>query len=176
MGGLDVLFVCTGNICRSPIAERLARVDASVLGLTNFTSSSAGTRAMIGSPIHPEAALVLEGLGGESAGFAARQVTSKLARNAGLILTMERVHRDVVLELAPNKLNHTFTLREVSLMVTEFGVRHVSELPGARGNLQAGWGLDISDPIGRSPDVFAAVGQEIAECVLQAIKLCQRSA
>ena len=56
---MHVLFVCTGNICRSPTAERLAVAYAARHGIADFTSSSAGTHAVIGHPIHPDAAAVL---------------------------------------------------------------------------------------------------------------------
>ena len=52
--------VCTGNICRSPTAERLAAAYAVQNGNPDITASSAGTRAVIGHPIHPDAAVVLE--------------------------------------------------------------------------------------------------------------------
>jgi protein-tyrosine phosphatase len=62
---LHILFVCTGNICRSPSAERLATA-------AGASASSAGTRAVIGHPMHPESARVLRDLGGDPDGFVAR--------------------------------------------------------------------------------------------------------
>src|SRR3954468_20311151 len=70
---LHVLFVCTGNICRSPTAERLALAYSAGSNFENFTASSAGTRAVTGHPIEPVAACVLEKLGGDASDFAARR-------------------------------------------------------------------------------------------------------
>ena len=147
---MHILFVCTGNICRSPTAERLA---AAVPGLR---ASSAGTRAVIGHPVHPEAARVLRDLGGDPAGFAARQLSPKIAGGADLILTMTRAHRDAVLEMAPRQLRRTFTLAEAAAL-TEFGPAEVADLAGLRPHLPAGVDLDVADPIGQSPAVFDRV-------------------
>ena len=63
---------------------------------------------------YAEAAPVLKRLGGDPSGFAARQLTPKIAADADLILTMTRVHREVVLEAVPRQLHKTFTLSEAA--------------------------------------------------------------
>ena len=83
---MHIMFVCTGNICRSPTAERLAASYVAEHGIPDLTTSSAGTRAMIGHPIHRDAAVVLEKLRGDSSSFAARQLTSKIASTAGTVV------------------------------------------------------------------------------------------
>lgn len=165
---MHILFVCTGNICRSPTAERLA---AAVPGLR---ASSAGTRAVIGHPVHPEAARVLRDLGGDPAGFAARQLSPKIAGGADLILTMTRAHRDAVLEMAPRQLRRTFTLAEAAALTTEFGPAEVADLAALRPHLRAGLDLDVADPIGQSPEVFDRVGAQIAELVRPVAEFCRR--
>ena len=55
-----------------------------------FTASSAGTRALVGHPIHPESVRVIERLGGDASNFSARRLTTKIASGADLILTMTR--------------------------------------------------------------------------------------
>jgi protein-tyrosine phosphatase len=72
---------------------------------------------VVGYPVQPNAALVLEKLGGDASGFAARQLTSRIASDADLVLTMTRAHRDAVLELAPHRLHRTFTLREAARLI-----------------------------------------------------------
>ena len=111
---MHIVFVCTGNICRSPTAERLAIAYAGEHGIPDFTASSAGTRAVIGRPIHKDAAVVLEKLRGDASSFAARQLTYKVASSADLIVTMTRDHRDIVLEAAPRQIQRTFTLTEAA--------------------------------------------------------------
>jgi protein-tyrosine-phosphatase len=87
---MHILFDCTGNICRSPTAERLAATYAAHSGIPNFTASSAGTRAVIGHPIHSDAAAVLEKLGADVSDFSASQLKSEIAAAADLIITMTR--------------------------------------------------------------------------------------
>lgn len=172
---LNLLFVCTGNICRSPTAERLAVSRAARLQIPNFRASSAGTRAIIGHPIHAESALVLEKLGGDTSDFAARQLTPKLASRADLVLTMTSAHRDGVLEIAPNKLHMTFTLSEAARLVSECDAQTVPDLAVLRPQLARHESPDIVDPIGQDPQVFAMVGTQIADLLAPILELCARS-
>lgn len=162
-GILHALFVCTGNICRSPTAERLAMALSARLGIENFSASSAGTRAVTAHPIHHEAALVLERLGGDPSDFAARQFMPRMAEEADIILAMTRHHRDTVLSLAPGVFRKTFTLRESSRLVSEFKAESIRDLADLRSYIGAGSVSDIPDPIGREPKVFEAVGSQIAD-------------
>lgn len=170
---MQVLFVCTGNICRSPIAERLATSRGERIGPSGFSASSAGTHAVIGHPIHPEAAVVLQALGGDPIAFTARQLTAKIASSADLILTMTRAHRNAVLELAPHRLQRTFTLTEASRLISEHGARTVTDLAARRSLLAADETLDIPDPIGQSPEVFAEIGERIAHLLPPIFDICQ---
>lgn len=172
---MHILFVCTGNICRSPTAERLAVAYATAFGIPNFTSSSAGTRAVIGHALHQDAAPVLAELGGDASNFTARQLTPKIASSADLVLTMTRAHSDYVLELAPQQLYKTFTLSEAARLVTECGAQRVTDLGGLRPHLVAHEVADIIDPIGQSSDVFKAVGAQIAALIRPILRLCQRT-
>lgn len=170
---MRVLFVCTGNVCRSPTAERLLVALGAANGLPRIEAFSAGTRAVIGHPIHPEAAAVLERLGGDPSDFAARQLTGRIAAPADLILTMTRAHRDAALELAPHRLHRTFTLAEASRLISEHGARTVADLADRRSLLTSDETLDIPDPIGQSPDVFAAIGEQIAHQLPPMFEVCQ---
>lgn len=171
---LHVLFVCTGNICRSPTAERLAAALGAELGIPDFTASSAGTRAVIGYPMHPDAARVLADLGGDPSDFAARQLTAKIASGADLVLTMAREHRDAVLEQAPRQLHRTFTLNEAARLVTEFGARDVKDLSALRPQLRQDDATDIPDPIGEDSAFFDRIGFMISELVRPVIELCRQ--
>ena len=172
---MHILFICTGNICRSPTAERLAAAYAARHGVFDVTTSSAGTRAVIGHPIHQDAARVLDPMGADTANFAARQFTLKIATKADLVIAMTREHRDVVLETAPRQLRRTFTLIEAARLTTEFGALTISDLAALRPRLAANEPLDIPDPIGQSPEVFAAVGSQIAGLLPPIIELCRRT-
>lgn len=129
---------------------------------------------MIDGPIHPEATRVLEKLGGDPAGFAARQLTTKIASNADLIIAMTAKHRDRVLELAPQKLKKTFTLTEAAALVTQLNAQHLADLVTLRPKLAAHDRLDVPDPIGQGADVFDTVGAQIAALLPPVIALCQR--
>lgn len=170
---LHVLFVCTGNICRSPSAERLAIAYCDQVGIPDFSASSAGTSAVIGHPIHPAAERVLQALGGDVSNFAARQLRPKIASGADLILTMTRAHRDNVLELAPNKLRWTFSLPEAAHLVQVLGAQTVADLANLRPRLITSEVPDIVDPIGRSDEVFTAVGRQIADLLPPVLELCR---
>lgn len=172
---LHILFVCTGNICRSPIGERLAAAYAAENGIHDLKVSSAGTRAVIGRPIHREAAAVLHNLGGDTSGFAARQLTSKIASAADLIIAMTRTHRDVVLEAAPRQLQRTFTLTEASHLAAMGYADRLADLAGLRPWIGLNDKSDIPDPIGQSREVFATVGAQIAELLPPILELYRRS-
>ncbi|PND57725.1 low molecular weight phosphatase family protein [Mycobacterium sp. ENV421] len=170
---MHILFVCTGNICRSPMAERFAAAMAADAGIADFKATSAGTRAVIGHPIHTSAARIIEESGGNASNFGARQLNSKIASGADLILTMTRQHRDAVLDVAPTKLHKTFTLGEAARLVAEHDAQSVSDLPALRPHLVDRNLLDILDPIGQSDEVFAEVGAHIAGLLPPIIGLCR---
>lgn len=171
---MEILFVCTGNICRSPTAERLAAVYRDRHRLEGFSARSAGTRAVIGHPMHPESASVLKRLNGDPSSFVARQLTTKIASAADLILTMTSAHRGAVLELAPHRLHRTFTLVEASRLVSEHGAS-LADLAERRCLLTADEVFDVPDPIGQSPEVFAAIGEQIALLLSPILEIWKRS-
>ncbi|MFX1819361.1 low molecular weight phosphatase family protein [Pseudarthrobacter sp. CC4] len=114
---VKILTVCTGNICRSPVAERLlqAGLDQAVPG--GFVVASAGTRAMVGDPMQPLSADIVRTFGGNPDNFAARQLTPKILRGVDLVLTMTSAHRGEVLQLDAALLKRTFTIREFARML-----------------------------------------------------------
>jgi len=169
---VHLLFVCTGNICRSPTAERLA---AGLGATSGIRASSAGTRAVIGHPVHPDAARTLLDLGGDPAGFSARQLTPAIAADADLVITMTREHRDAVLELAPRQLRRTFLLTEAAALITRFDPDCIKDLAALRPQLRVDEVADVPDPIGQDPAVFERVGTQIAELLAPIVKLCQRA-
>ena len=107
---LELLTVCTGNICRSPLAEALLRERLAPL---DVRVSSAGTRALVGYGMTPEAAQLAADYGvPEVAAHRARFLTEGLLETPDLILAMSREHRRAIVDLAPRRLRSTFTLRE----------------------------------------------------------------
>jgi len=165
---MHVLFVCTGNICRSPTAERVTRAFAVKHGLSRLTASSAGTRAVVGYGMEPTAAEVLRTLGGDPKGFRARQLSPANVDDADLILTMTTRHRDKVLAASPRAMRRTFTLLEAGrLLECLAGAETVAQrLAQARGQQTHGERVDdIVDPIGLDDGTFEAVGAQVVEAL-----------
>lgn len=144
------------------MAERLAVSYADQSHISNFKASSAGTRAVIAHPIHPDAATVIARLGGDAANFAAKQLKPKHMSNADLIVTMTKAHRDAALQIAPHKLHRTFMLSEVAQLTSVHGATTLADLAALRPELTPRELFDIHDPIGQDPDVFDSVGSQIA--------------
>ena len=172
---MHILFLCTGNICRSPMAERLSVVHQLRAGDPNLQFSSAGTRAAIGEPIHPIVAEILKREGADASNFEARQLTPKIASSADLIVTMTREHRGSALELAPRMLNRTFLLAEVSELVMTYGARTISELVSLRPQLSGHAVPNILDPIGQGSTFFEEVSSHIATLLPQLLEVCRAS-
>jgi protein-tyrosine phosphatase len=114
-----ILFVCTGNVCRSPFAAALTRHlldDAMPPGdAARFAVASAGSSAPVGAGIHPatRAELAAWGVTGPAVdGHYACQVDAALLSKADLVLTAERHHRAHVVQVYPEALRTTFCLRE----------------------------------------------------------------
>lgn len=114
---MRILTVCTGNICRSPVAERLLQAGLNQVVPGGFVVTSAGTRAMVGEPMQPISADIVRTFGGDPDNFAARQLTPKILRDVDLVLTMTTGHRGEVLQLDASLLKRTFTIREFARML-----------------------------------------------------------
>src|SRR5688572_2346203 len=105
MTGFRILFVCVGNVCRSPLGERLL---AAMLPAGDFEVASAGVGALAGAAMDPDAAVHLEGYGATADGFVARQLTPRMVEESDLVLTATKAIRSRVLEEAPAALRRTF--------------------------------------------------------------------
>ena len=179
---VTVLLVCTGNICRSALGERLGRAylhEALGKAAVDVHLVSAGTRSRAGSPMHPHTALVLSGFGGDPTGFRARQLAAGMVDDADLLLVLTREHRRAVLELVPRAMGRTFTLREARALLglldgdppagNAFAERVrslVAALAAARARRSSTAEDDIVDPMGRPVEAHQEVGQAVAEALL----------
>ena len=111
-----ILIVCTGNICRSPLAEQLLRESLIAAGIDAIVTS-AGTHAMTGSAMTPEAAALSSQYGASKTDHVARQLTEKLIADADLVLTATRDHRREVVTLWPKATRYTFTLNQFARLL-----------------------------------------------------------
>lgn len=114
-GQFGILFVCTGNLCRSVIAERLARRGLCArLGPAAcwFRVTSAGTAGLDGCPVHPYTAEALSWLGADADGVASHALTAADVDAADLILAAGQEHRDAVVAMRPRASRRAYLLRE----------------------------------------------------------------
>ncbi|GAA4229559.1 protein-tyrosine-phosphatase [Streptosporangium album] len=110
-----ILYVCTGNLCRSPLAERLTR---SVLGpCPALQVISAGTHAEPGKQMAERAQRVLVRLGGDPRGFTSRPLTFELVAAADLVLTATSEHRAESVARHFPAAARTFTIAEFGALV-----------------------------------------------------------
>ncbi len=173
-GGQVLVFVCHANVCRSPMAERLARhAVAKRPGLRSagIRVTSAGTHARDGTPIHPPVAEVLGRLGADGSGFRSRTVTVPLVRESTVVLTATRAQRAAVVTLLPSAVRRTFTLRQFGRLAATLDAGRlagvppaarlaalVDEMPAARADSQpvAAEDDDLADPVnGTTEDVWS---------------------
>jgi protein-tyrosine phosphatase len=170
-----ILVVCTGNICRSPIAEGILRDELRRrLGEDAPEVISAGVSGWEGSPATPEAVEAANERGTDISGHIARRLTRGHVERADLILTMAGEHRAEVLHVSPRFVAKTFTLKElVRLLETRPAeaaadltwterVRAASDLraSGFPGNPTD---EDVADPLGLPFESYRAVAWEIDE-------------
>lgn len=101
-----MVFLCWGNICRSPMAERVAQVWANREGLTGVTFTSAGTSSEeLGEPMDRRARGVLDRAGYSSGGHRAHQIDAAELRSADLVIGMEDLHLKLARRLVPEADN-----------------------------------------------------------------------
>lgn len=117
-----ILMVCTGNICRSPFLERAlqAELDRS-WGAGAFEVRSAGTGALVGSPMEPAARSLLESHGYSAEGFVARRIDGEMVAASDLVLTATRAHRGKVAGLHPKALQYVFSFRDFADLLGALG-------------------------------------------------------
>jgi protein-tyrosine phosphatase len=182
-----LLLVCTGNVCRSALAQQLARLR---LAGAPFTVDSAGTGAVAGAPMDPQAAMMARELGASTEEFVARALTAEQVAAADLVLTADRDHRAAVVRLHPPAHRYAFTLTEFARLA---GAVRVDTLPGddpvarAVALVRAAAGLrgtirpptptddDIPDPIGTDDLTHRKVGALITTALAVPLDLILRA-
>jgi len=141
----QILLVCTGNICRSPLGAALLERALAERSIEGIGVSSAGTGAWDGAPVSEGAYLVGLERGLDLSGHRARLLTRELVEAADLVLTMARHHRPRVDELGGE--GHVFVLGEYA---------------GREGDE-----AEVSDPFGGDLEVYRDTCSEL-EALIQA--------
>jgi RpiB/LacA/LacB family sugar-phosphate isomerase len=137
-----ILFVCTGNVCRSPMAEGLFR--HAVAGRNDYRVLSAGLGALDGQPPSAFAVQAMKELGIDISRQRSRLLTADLVRQADYIFGMTHSHVDTMLLLYPQAAEKTFLLREFDDTLDTFE-------------------KDISDPISGSYEVYLNCRDQIEQ-------------
>ncbi|MDT7703963.1 MAG: low molecular weight protein-tyrosine phosphatase [Pseudonocardiales bacterium] len=186
-----LVYVCTGNICRSPVAEIMTRhLLIGKLGgrlASRFDVSSAGVSAVVDSQIHPDTREELTpwGLDGVIAGrFRARQLRSAMVREADLVLGANPRHRSAVVEQAPEGMKTAFSIREFALLAEAVDPDVLPLDPITRAHelveqarLNRGLvpidpeELEIPDPMGRSQKAHHEAVMLIVDAVARIVNL-----
>jgi protein-tyrosine phosphatase len=176
-----VLFVSTGNVCRSPIAERLAEHELAAAVGTDaeaFRFSSAGTWGHDGAPMEPHARAVLAERGARASGFVARELLAEQIVLADLVLTASAEQSHQVRLIDPAAADRVFTLPEFARLAEEVELESGGRSPAARARALVGAVAalrrrrpsaapppDIADPYGAPLHVFRLCADEIADCL-----------
>lgn len=113
-------------------------------------------------------------LGCDPSLFSARQLTRRIASEADLVITMTKRHRDDVLELAPHRLHHTFTLSEIATIISRYRPEELADLAVYRPQLSSLEIVDVPDPIGKDADFFVTVGRQIAALIPPVVQFCSQ--
>jgi sulfate adenylyltransferase len=165
---LNVLFVCTANICRSPFMELLSRS----LSPEGAAFSSAGTRGFTDAPVWEGMAPELAGRQIAHEGFRSRMLTGDHVEQADLVLTAETSHRRFILDDHPAAFRRVFTLGQFveAIRADDSGAtgRELLTRLGERRGL-ADPDLDVPDPFRRAPEVAARCAATIEEMLRVAL-------
>ena len=148
-----ILFVCTGNICRSPMAEALFR--RVVDGRGAFRAFSAGLGAVDGQPPTAHSVTAMRELGVDISGQRSRMLTTDLVRQADYIFGMTHSHVDTIALLYPQAAEKTFLLREFDDSLEDFE-------------------KDISDPIGGSYEIYQDCRDQIEQGIASLLKFMEQ--
>jgi protein-tyrosine phosphatase len=145
---MKVLFVCSGNICRSPMAAEYMKRRAVTLGLDRVAVDSAGLLGIVGSPASPEAVQVLEEQGMDLKPHRSRGLRAVDLGAADLVLVMTEDHKDEIERRYPRRARRVELLRAF-----EDGP---GPTPGAH---------DLEDPMGSAAPVYRDCFRTIRACV-----------
>ncbi|MER5727080.1 protein-tyrosine-phosphatase [Streptomyces sp. NPDC002138] len=181
-----ILHVSTGNVCRSPITERLTRHALTHrLGGTpdgGLIVESAGTWGHEGAPMEANAAEVLADFGADASGFIGRELLDEHVIRADLVLTATRDHRAQVISMGHSAGLRTFTLKEFTRLVRAIDPATLPPIDDgmaerARALVRAaaalrGWLLapspdadEVYDPYGAPITFFRSIGDEIQQAL-----------
>ena len=163
---MNVFFICTGNLCRSPMAEALMRHALEERGCDEIKVSSAGTWAYVGSPPTPEAVETVRERGGDLSGHGSRPIEMDELLGADIIAAMTSVHVREIAGLAPEVIDRIVLMKELPEITplplpTDARPEEKVEslLRGARPPRRRS--LDVDDPMGLPVHAYERTAREL---------------
>ncbi len=177
---IEILIVCTGNICRSPMAEGLLRLRLRERGIPAEVSSTGLVAA--GRAVPADALAAARRFGVDLDAHRSRVLDRDQLDRADLVLTMEQAHVREVAVLDREHFGRTFTLREIVRRGGEVGPRKDGETVEGwlervaigrrvRDVLGVGTGDDVADPYGRSATTYRRAADEIDGLLVRLLDL-----
>jgi protein-tyrosine phosphatase len=197
-GAFRILTVCTGNICRSPMAEQYLRAGLVRAGLAEVVVESAGTMAQDGQGMPDQAQALVRAHGVEPSDHRARYLFEGHVAGADLVFGMAREHRRDIVTMFPRSARYSFTLREFARLAREMTLADLGEsaaLPAdhvsarlraavaavaaRRGSVDAPLDPlddDVVDPYKRDDSVFKESGLQLVPAADVVLKLLKAAA
>ena len=135
----NILFVCTGNTCRSPMAEGFLKY--LLQNQTNINISSAGTSAILNEPANQSAITVMNEINIDISNYQSKPITLELLEYTNLILAMTNHHRETIIYHFPSIMEYSFLLSDYA----------------SNGKIKR----EISDPYGGTLEIYRNAREEI---------------